>query len=49
MGFPERASAELGQKLVEDTSSTTDKVKESESKADRVYKEVKFTPEPIIL
>ncbi|MFC1461299.1 creatininase family protein [Verrucomicrobiota bacterium] len=50
MGHPEQASPELGRKIVEgivvDASS---KIMELDSKADGVYKEVPFTPDPVLL
>ena len=50
MGHPEKATPELGRKIVEDAvSSITAKVKELESKADGVYREVPYTPPPILL
>jgi len=50
MGRPEKASAEYGQKMVDETvEGVSRKILELESKADGVYKEVKFDPEPIIL
>ena len=50
MGYPERASKEIGLKLVEQTvAEASVKIAELESKADGIYKEVPFTPEPIVL
>jgi creatinine amidohydrolase len=50
MGHPEKASPELGRKIVEDiVKGASDKILELESKADGVYKEVAFTPEPLVL
>ena len=49
MGYPEQANAEFGKKIVEETVSVAAaKISELESKADGVYKEVKFVPEPLI-
>lgn len=50
MGRPAKASAELGKEINEDlVTNAVRKIKELEEKADGIYKEVKFTPEPIIL
>ena len=50
MGHPEKASAELGRQIVADVvQDAAKKILELEAKADGVYKEVKFTPEPILL
>jgi len=50
MGHPERASAELGMRIVNDTvNAAAAKIMELESKADGKYRKVKFTPEPILL
>jgi creatinine amidohydrolase len=50
MGHPETATKELGAKLVEDALvALVAKVTTLEAKADGVYKEVAFTPPPIIL
>jgi creatinine amidohydrolase/Fe(II)-dependent formamide hydrolase-like protein len=45
MGHPERATRELGLRIVEDAlESLTAKVTELESRADGVYRDVTFTP-----
>ena len=50
MGFPERASAELGRRVNDGiVQNASRKINELEQQADGVYKEVPFTPEPIIL
>lgn len=50
MGYPEKASPEIGQKIVESiVKSAVEKINYLESHADGIYKEVDFTPEPIIL
>ncbi|MFH1477027.1 MAG: creatininase family protein [Verrucomicrobiota bacterium] len=50
MGHPESASPELGQKIVEDiVQDAAQKITELEAKADGVYKEVGWTPDPILL
>lgn len=49
MGYPERASAELGRRIVADVvQAASEKILELESKGDGVYKEVAFTPPPLI-
>ena len=49
MGYPERASRETGEKLVERVvQDGAARIIELETKADGVYKEVPFTPEPLI-
>jgi creatinine amidohydrolase len=49
MGYPERASRELGEKLVEAAvTGGVARIQELEEAADGVYKEVPFTPEPLI-
>ena len=49
MGHPERASRELGEQMVESlVSAGVAKIRELEGKSDGVYKDVPFTPEPII-
>jgi creatinine amidohydrolase/Fe(II)-dependent formamide hydrolase-like protein len=49
MGHPQRASRQLGERIVEGTvKAASEKIMELESKADGVYKKVSFTPEPII-
>lgn len=50
MGHPESASPELGRKIVEDiVRDASKKIAELEAKADGVYKEVSWTPDPILL
>jgi len=50
MGFPRQASPQRGRKIVADTvEAASKKIRQIESKADGVYKEVAFTPEPIVL
>jgi len=50
MGFPEKASRALGKKIVAHiVSSASAKIIELEKKADGIYKEVAFTPEPLML
>jgi len=50
MGRPEKASKELGKKIVDDiVKNTVKKITELESKADGIYKKVDFKPEPIVL
>ena len=50
MGHPESASPELGRRLVEDiVRDAAKKIAELEAKADGVYKEVNWTPDPILL
>lgn len=50
MGYPEKASAELGRKIVGNiVKNASEKINDLESRADGIYKEVPFTPEPIIL
>jgi len=49
MGYPERASAELGQKMIADVVQfASERITAIEAKADGVYKEVAFTPPPLI-
>jgi len=49
MGYPERASAELGQRIIEDVvGAAAAKIGELDSRADGVYREVGFTPPPLI-
>ncbi len=49
MGAPEKASPELGKEIVEDiVEFASRKIQELESKADGVYKEVDFSPEPLL-
>lgn len=49
MGFPERASAELGQRIVEDVvQAASNKIETLEARSDGVYKEVPYTPPPLI-
>jgi creatinine amidohydrolase/Fe(II)-dependent formamide hydrolase-like protein len=50
MGRPEKASPELGREVVNDAIKTISrKIKHLEKNADGVYKNVDFTPEPLIL
>jgi len=50
MGYPEKASSELGRKIVGNiVKNASEKINDLESRADGIYKEVPFTPEPIIL
>jgi creatinine amidohydrolase len=50
MGHPEKASAELGRKIVDDiVANAVKKISALESKADGIYKEVPFNPDPIVL
>jgi creatinine amidohydrolase len=50
MGHPEKATPELGREIVKDAVSTiVSRIRELESRADGVYKEVAFTPAPIML
>jgi hypothetical protein len=49
MGYPERANAALGRKLIADIVQFASKrITAIEAKADGVYKEVAFTPAPLI-
>lgn len=49
MGYPERASKEVGQQVIDTVVDfTSKKILELESKSDGVYKNIKFTPEPLI-
>jgi creatinine amidohydrolase len=49
MGDPKGASVELGRKVVDGAvKAVSEKIMELESKADGVYKEIDFTPEPLI-
>ena len=49
MGLPRKASPELGRKIIEEVvEGISEKILELDSKANGVYKEVKFIPEPII-
>ena len=50
MGHPESASPELGRKIIEDiVRDAAKKIAELEARADGVYKEVSWTPDPILL
>jgi len=50
MGYPQKASAELGRRIIKGiVEGASAKVLELESKADGIYKEVPFTPEPLLL
>jgi len=49
MGHPESASPELGRRIIEDiVRDAAKKIMKIEAKADGVYREVAFTPEPIL-
>ena len=49
MGHPERASAELGRRIIKGVvDSASKKIAELDAKADGVYKEVEFIPPPLI-
>lgn len=49
MGYPQRASAELGEQIIQDVvGAVSEKIAELETKADGVYKDVEFTPPPLI-
>ena len=49
MGLPQKASPELGRKIIKEVvESISEKILELDSKANGVYKEVKFIPEPLI-
>ncbi len=50
MGFPEKASRELGLKIVDSiVTGACEKIEHIEKHADGVYKEVEFIPEPLIM
>ncbi|MBU0714590.1 MAG: creatininase family protein [Verrucomicrobia bacterium] len=50
MGFPKKASPELGKQLVDScVRDACQKIAALEAKADGIYKEVNWTPDPIIL
>ena len=50
MGFPQQASVERGRRIIEATvGAVSAKIRHLEAKADGVYKEVAFTPPPLIL
>lgn len=50
MGFPHKASLELGKKMAEDiVREASEKIAELERKCDGQYKKVHFEPEPLIL
>ncbi|MBI3987645.1 MAG: creatininase family protein [Lentisphaerae bacterium] len=50
MGYPERASAATGRKVIADiVKSAAAHIRRLEKKADGRYKEIPFTPEPLIL
>jgi creatinine amidohydrolase len=49
MGYPRRANVELGRKMIEDVVQFAgERIEAIEAKADGVYKEVAFTPLPLI-
>jgi len=50
MGHPEQASAELGREIVEDiVADAAARILGIDARADGIYKEVEFIPEPILL
>ncbi|MDD5679515.1 MAG: creatininase family protein [Kiritimatiellae bacterium] len=50
MGHPESASPELGRRIIEDiVRDAAKRIMEIEAKADGVYKEVSWIPEPVML
>ncbi len=50
MGHPEQADRELGERATEAiVAEVADKIQDLEARADGVYEEVEFTPEPIVL
>ncbi len=50
MGDPRKASPELGRRIVEGTvRDMAAKIRELEARADCVYKDVPWTPEPVVL
>jgi len=50
MGHPESASPELGRRIIEDiVQDAAKKIMAIDAKADGVYKEVSWTPDPILL
>ncbi|MCK5156616.1 MAG: creatininase family protein [Spirochaetales bacterium] len=50
MGYPERASVEIGKRVIKDIVETAAvKINYLEERSDGVYKEVTFQPEPLIL
>lgn len=50
MGYPEKASVELGRKIVKNiVKAASEKINDLEARTDGIYKEVPFIPEPIIL
>ena len=50
MGYPQRASAETGRQCIGDAvANASAKLRQLEAKADGVYKEVEFTPKPLVL
>jgi creatinine amidohydrolase/Fe(II)-dependent formamide hydrolase-like protein len=49
MGYPEKSSAQLGQQMVSSlVANASARIQSIEARADGVYKEVPFTPEPLI-
>jgi creatinine amidohydrolase len=49
MGYPDKATPELGRELNDEiVANASRKIMELESKADGIYKEVEFKPEPLI-
>ncbi|MFA5864380.1 MAG: creatininase family protein [Phycisphaerae bacterium] len=50
MGHPETASAELGKQIFDDMKKNiSERIRRLESQADGRYKEIAFTPEPLIM
>ena len=50
MGYPRRASAALGRRLIKDTvESAAARILEIEAKADGVYRKIRFVPAPLLL
>lgn len=50
MGHPEKASAEMGRKVIADiVNSVVAKFREIEKKSDGIYKKTAFIPEPLVL
>ena len=50
MGRPESASPELGRQIIQDmVKNLTEKIRQLEAGADGKYKEVCFTPEPLVI
>jgi creatinine amidohydrolase len=50
MGYPRRASAALGRRVIADTvNAAATRIEELEKKADGIYKKITFVPQPILL